>query len=174
MDSLAYARAARLLHWVIAALVIANILTGLLHDPLGDVFAEIMPLHKAMGITIVALTLARIMVRLTHKPPPLPADMPGWERRSAHGVHMLFYLLMLALPLTGWIMSSAGKYPLTWFWLFDIPKFAVTRGDAIVMLSRGSHGLLGIAFGLLALLHIAAALRHHVVLKDQVLRRMLG
>jgi cytochrome b561 len=168
-----YGRVARALHWSIAVLVIANIALGLFHDGLGNLFPA-MPIHKAIGVTVLALTLVRIGWRLGHAPPPLPAAMPRWEKRAARTTHLAFYALLLVLPLSGWVMSSAGKYPLTWFWLFDIPKFAVTKGDAAVGLSRSAHEALGLAFAALAALHVAAALRHHFVLEDRVLRRMLG
>ena len=169
-----YTRIARLLHWGIAALVIANILIGIVHEPLGEVFSGSMGIHKAIGITVLALTVVRIGWRLSHPAPPLPLAMPAWERGAAHVLHLVFYAVLLILPVTGWIMVSAGERPLTWFWLFDIPKLAVTKGDALVTASRAAHGTLGLVFGALALLHIAAALRHHFVLRDGVLRRMLG
>jgi cytochrome b561 len=171
---LRYTHVARWLHWTIGGLVIANILIGMFHDPLGKLFPGTMPVHKAIGVTVMFLTLIRIGWRLSHPPPPLPAAMPGWEKGAAHFMHWIFYALLLILPLTGWIMMSAGDRPLTWFWLFDIPKFAVTKGDAVVGISRATHEPLGLIFGALALIHIAAALRHHIVLKDSVLRRMLG
>lgn len=168
-----YDRVARALHWSIAILVIANIAIGIGHDRLKDLFPA-MPIHKAIGLTVLALTVVRIAWRLTHRPPPLPGGMAGWERGAAQLTHAVFYALLVVLPLTGWIMSSAGEYPLTWFWLFDIPKFAVSKGDAVVGLSRGSHGTLGLLFGALVAIHVAAALRHHFILRDGVLRRMLG
>ncbi|MGV3769412.1 MAG: cytochrome b [Sphingobium phenoxybenzoativorans] len=168
-----YSQVARWLHWTIALLVIFNIVGGIFHDALGKAF-PVMPLHKAAGITILFLTLARIVWRLSHPAPPLPSAMPAWEKLAANATHFAFYALLLIVPLTGWIMTSAGDRPLTWFWLFDIPKFGVTKGEAVVDISRGGHGVLGLLFGLLALLHIGAALRHHFVLKDGVLRRMTG
>lgn len=173
MSGETYGRVARALHWAIALLVIANILIGIFHEGWGKLFPA-MPIHKAIGITVLALTVVRIGWRLTHRPPPLPAAMPGWEKGAAHLVHGIFYLLLLVLPLSGWIMSSANERPLTWFWLFAIPKFAVAKGDAIVGLSRGAHGTLGLVFGALVVMHVAAALRHHFVLRDGVLRRMVG
>jgi cytochrome b561 len=167
-----YNRTARALHWIIAALVIGNIAGGLLHDALEDV-VNLMPLHKAAGMTVLVLTLARIAWRLTWTAPPQPASMSGLEVLVARAAHLLFYALMLAMPVTGWIMASAGKYPLTWFGLFDLPKLPVTREDPLYALGREGHELLGWLFLALAVLHIAAALRHHFILKDNVLRRML-
>lgn len=171
-ESPAYHRVARWLHWGIALLIIANILIGLVHDGL-DKTLPLIPAHKAIGMTVLALTLARIAWRVTHRPAPLPAAMPGWERGAAHALHALFYALMLVLPLSGWVMASANERPLRWFGLFAIPKLAVAKGQPLVELSRAAHGPLGLVFGALIVLHVAAALRHHFILRDGVLRRML-
>lgn len=167
-----YTTVARALHWTIAALIVANLFFGFAHDALPKDWA-VMPVHKSIGITVLALTLLRIVWRLTHPAPPLPAAMPAWEKGAAHATHFLFYAFMLVMPLTGWIMSSAGTRPLSWFFLFDVPKFAVGKEDAIVGLSGGAHELLPWLWVALILLHIGAALRHHFALKDDVLRRML-
>jgi cytochrome b561 len=100
--------------------------------------------------------------------------MAGWEKSLARVTHVLFYGLMLILPLSGWIMSSAGDWPLNWFGLVDIPKFHVTKQDPIVGIAGEGHEILGFLMLGLVILHIAAALRHHFVLKDRVLARMLG
>lgn len=171
-DVQAYHRVARWLHWSIALLIIANILIGLVHDAL-DKTVPLIPAHKAIGMTVLALTLLRILWRITHRAPPLPSAMPGWEKGAAHGLHALFYALMLVLPLSGWVMASANTYPLRWFGLFAIPKLAVAKGQPLVELSRAAHGPLGFVFGALIVLHVGAALRHHFILKDGVLRRML-
>lgn len=166
-----YNSVARALHWTMAVLVILNLAGGLLHDALEDTI-NVMPLHKATGILILALTLVRIAWRLTHRPPPLPANVAGAERAGAQAAHAGLYALMLLMPLTGWIMSSAGKYPLSFYGLFDVPKFAVTREDAITGIAANGHGLLGWVLLALIVLHVGAALRHHFVLRDAVLRRM--
>lgn len=166
-----YNRTARALHWIIAVLVLGNIAGGLLHEPLEDI-VRLIPLHKAIGITVLALTLVRIAWRFTWQAPPHPAGTSPLEALAARLVHGLFYALMLAMPVTGWIMSSASKYPISWFGLFDIPKFAVTRSDVLYEVAHEGHEILGWLFLALAVLHIAAALRHHLLLKDNVLRRM--
>lgn len=168
-----YTTVARWLHWIIAIMVIGNIIGGLAHDALEDVL-PVIPMHQAAGITILLLTLVRIGWRLSHPAPPLPAEMPGWEKVAAHATHFLFYALLLLVPISGWVMSSASDKPLTWFWLFPVPKFGVTREDALFDVAHEGHEIMGLLFGALALLHIAAALRHHFILKDGVLRRMLG
>ncbi|MCF8707333.1 cytochrome b [Rhizorhapis sp. SPR117] len=168
-----YSRVARWLHWVIALCIIAGIALGLLHDPLEDVFPAAMSIHKSLGLTVLVLVLIRLGWRLGHTPPPLPQEMPGWEKSLAKITHALFYVLMLVMPLSGWIFTSAGKNPLNWFGLFDVPKFAVSKEDAITGITHEGHELLGFFLAGLVVLHIAAALRHHFLLKDNVLNRML-
>jgi cytochrome b561 len=168
-----YTAVARWLHWAIAGLIVANIVIGILHAYVNHDW-PVIPLHKSIGLTVLALTVLRILWRATHAAPPLPAAMPRWEQAAAHGLHGLFYALMLALPVTGWVMVSAGDKPLRWFGLFPLPKLAVSKADAVFGLSHASHGPLGLVFGALILLHVAAALRHHLVLRDRVLARMLA
>ncbi|ETI62967.1 cytochrome B561 [Sphingobium sp. C100] len=167
-----YTSVARALHWIIAILIIANLALGIGHEALPKDWA-VMPVHKSIGLTVLALTLVRIGWRLTHPAPRLPAAMPSWEKGAAHATHFLFYAFMILMPLSGWIMTSAGTRPLNWFFLFDVPKFAVTKGDAIVGLSGEGHEIMGFTWAALVVVHIGAALRHHIVLKDDVLRRML-
>lgn len=169
-----YGAVSRFLHWSMAALILVNLPLGLLSDALEDAGYQTVGLHKSIGLTLLALVLVRIGWRLTHRPPPLPASVSRGEARIATGVHVALYALMLAMPLTGYVFSSAGRYPLTWFDLFGVPKLALTRDDAIVGLSREGHEILGWVMIAAALGHIAAALRHHLVLRDGVLRRMLG
>lgn len=167
-----YNHVARALHWIIALLVIGNIAGGLLHDALEDTI-NLIPIHKSVGMTVLALTLVRIAWRFTWRAPAHPAGMGALEVLAARATHLVFYALMLAMPLSGWIMASAGKYPLNWFGLIDLPKLAVTRADPAYLIGREAHELLGWLFAALAVLHIAAALRHHFFLRDGVLKRML-
>ncbi|WP_277980664.1 cytochrome b [Sphingomonas phyllosphaerae] len=167
-----YSRVAIAFHWTIAALVIFNIAVGLGHDPIPALRA-MMPAHKAIGLTVLALTALRVTWRLAHRPPPLPADTPGWERGAAHATHWTLYLLLVALPLSGWAMVSGpqGRRPLSWFGAFDLPYLPVTSPAAEG--AAKAHGLLGWVMLALVLLHVAAALHHHLVLRDRVLARML-
>lgn len=167
-----YNRVARLLHWMMAALLIGNLAGGLLNESLKDTI-NIIPLHKSIGLTVLALTCARIAWRFTWQHPPYPPAMAQWQIAAAKGVQAVFYGLMLAMPLTGWVMASAGKYPLTWFGLVDVPKFAVAKESALYLASRQGHEVLGWLFVALIAIHVAAALRHHLILKDRVLERML-
>ncbi|MDP1028065.1 cytochrome b [Sphingomonas sp. KR1UV-12] len=162
-----YSTVAMWFHWTIAVLVIANLTIGIFHDAIGFMSA-----HKAIGLTVLALTAGRVAWRITHRPPPLPARTPGWERGLAHATHWTLYLLMIAMPVTGWLMVSgtATRRPLTWFGLFDLPYLPV--GEAAGGFGHDAHGLLGWLMLALVVLHIAAALRHRLILRDGILGRM--
>jgi len=167
-----YNQVARALHWIMAVLVIGNLAGGLLHDALEDV-VNLMPVHKAVGMSVLALAVVRIAWRFTYRAPAYPEEMGALARLAARGVHVLLYGLMLAMPLSGWIMASAGKYPLTWFGLVDLPKLPVTRADPLYDIGHEGHEILGWVMLALVILHVGAALRHHFVLRDSVLQRML-
>jgi cytochrome b561 len=160
------------LHWTIAAFVIVNLVLGLLHDSLLDGLAWVLPLHKSIGITVLALTLVRIGWRIGNPPPRLPMGLPLWERAAAHGVHFLLYFYMLALPVTGWMLVSGGrKSPIAWFGLFDVPFLPIAKPTA--NWAHNAHGVLGWIMLALVALHVLAALRHHLILRDTVLTRMI-
>ncbi|TPG13282.1 cytochrome b [Sphingomonas koreensis] len=167
-----YSTGAIWFHWIIALLVIFNIVVGLLHDSVPALRAY-MGAHKAIGIAVLVLTIGRIAWRLGHRPPPLPGAMAVWERTLAKTTWVLFYVLLLVMPLSGWIMVSASKHPkpISFFGLFDVPLLPVSlaAGDP----AGTVHMLFGYLFAALALLHIAGALRHQFVLRDSVLGRML-
>ena len=114
----------------------------------------------------------RIAWRATHRPPPLPADLAAWTRSAAALVHWSFYGLLLALPVSGWMLSSnpARLNPMSWFGLFLIPPLPIS--GAVARLGHEAHGVLGYALIALIILHVAAALRHHFLLHDTVLGRM--
>jgi len=167
-----YSRGAIAFHWIIALAVLFNLGVGLFHDSLPSAW-RVMPLHKAMGITILVLSLARLAWRLTHTPPPLPVATPHWVRAAAKTSHWALYALTIILPITGWMMVSNGTppRPLDWFGLFPIPFLPVSR--AASGFGHDAHEILGLAMAGLVVLHILAALRHHLLLRDSTLVRML-
>ena len=167
-----YSAVARLLHWLIALSIIAQLVLGLGHEAWRDVFPA-MPIHKALGMTVLVLSLLRLFWRFSHPAPALPSSLPGWQAVSARATHWIFYFLIIAVPLTGWIFSSAGTNPLSWFGLFDIPKLPVMKGNPLAEATHEGHEIMGLLFIALIALHIGAALYHHFALKDDVLRRML-
>ena len=168
-----YSRGAIWFHWIIAALVLVNLAIGLLHESLLDGVKGAMPLHFSIGITVLVLTLGRIAWRLTHRPPPLPAGMAACERIAAGATHAAFYALLLILPLSGWMLVSgkATSKPFAWFGLFDVPTLPISKAASGI--AHEAHGLLGYGMAALVVLHVVAALRHHFVLRDGVLGRML-
>lgn len=167
-----YARGSIVFHWVIALAILFNLGLGIGHDALPDAWT-VMPVHKALGITVLALTLARLAWRLAHRPPPLAHDMPSWERTAANASHWGLYVFSILVPLTGWAMVSGGavRRPLEWFGLFPIPYLPVSQGAAGV--AHEGHEVLGYALLALVIVHTLAALRHHLILRDATLARML-
>ena len=167
-----YSRGAIAFHWTIAALVLVNLFIGLFHESLLEGL-RVMPIHKAIGVTVLVLTLGRIAWRLTHKPPHLPDAMPGWEKAAAKTLHFLLYTLLLIMPLTGWIWSGdvTRSRPFSWFGLFDVPLIPV--GHDLARTLHDAHETLGLVMAGLVVIHVAAAVRHHFLLKDRVLVRML-
>lgn len=171
-----YSRVAIVLHWVIGLLMIANLVGGLARESFGEAAKPIiMGLHKSTGITILVLSLLRLMWRLGHKPPPLAASLKRWEVGLAHAIHWIFYFLMIALPVTGWLLVSAGsrKWPINWYGLFDIPFLPIEQVKATAHIFQERHEMLGFIMIALIVLHVAAAIKHHVFDRDNTVERML-
>ena len=166
-----YSTGAMWFHWTIAALVIVNLVIGLLHENLLDGVTWAIPLHKSFGISVLIFTIGRILWRIVHPAPPFPDHIRGWERIAAHSAHWGLYALILIMPLSGWAMSSGSrKYPISFFGLFDVPYLPVSQATGGV--AHNAHGLFGWVMLALVAIHIAAALRHHFLLRDHVLGRM--
>ncbi|WP_062733161.1 YceI family protein [Sphingobium abikonense] len=165
-----YSIAAIILHWAIAALLAFQIAVGWALEDLGARGFDLFQLHKSVGITILALTLLRIAVRYW-KPRP-PAKEGGWQGGLASAVHFGLYAFMLAAPLTGWALVSTAKVkvPTLIFGVIPLPHLPVPASAH--ELAEGSHGLIAWIGIALFLLHVAGALRHHLLLRDGLLWRM--
>ena len=169
-----YTSTAIALHWIMAFLLLGLFAVGTnMHDlPLSPWKLKVYSWHKWAGVTAFLLVLARLAWRIGHRPPPLPAAMPRWQQTAAHGLHHLLYLLMLAIPLSGWLMSSAKGFQTVWFGVLPLPDL-LGKDEALGDMLKGVHmGLNGTLF-LLVLAHIGAALKHHLIDKDDILARML-
>jgi cytochrome b561 len=166
-----YTRAAIGLHWIIAVLILVQIALGwIMNEVLPDHSPNqrlVETIHISLGLTLLILVVARIAVRLTYKPPPLPAGMPTWERVLSGVVHLVFYGLMLALPLTGWALVSLGAHPIS-FWGLPwphLPGVQALLGNPVPKASRQAlkhihvYVLIWIVFVNLAL-HVAGAVVH--------------
>jgi len=169
-----YTTVAKTLHWIIAALIVGQFaLAWSAEDlPLGMQKLALLARHKSVGMTVLMLAAARLIWRLTHRPPTLPAAMKPAERWLAKATHVAFYVLLFAMPLSGWMMSSAKNYSVSWFSLFTWPNLIGPSDDAFVYL-KTTHEYMSYALLTLAILHVLAALKHHFWDKDNVLLRML-
>jgi cytochrome b561 len=166
-----YSRVAIMLHWTIAVLVLLNLVIGLLHETL---LKGTIPLHKSIGMMVLALSVVRLLWRLAHRPPPFVATVRTWERGVAHAVHWLLYALTILIPLSGWVFTSASpkRYPLDFFGLFPLPMFPVGQDKTISDVVAERHEQLAwLMIGLLVL-HIGAALKHRLLDRDGTLDRM--
>ena len=169
-----YRPIARVLHWTTAVLVIAMLPLGavLLDLPPGRIQDTAFDLHRSTGVLLFVLTALRLAVRLRNPPPLLPAHVPPLQQRAAHAVHVALYALLFAMPLVGWWGTSAFGAPIVVFGLFELPPL-VAKDEAVARQALALHGWLGIALGIALLAHAGAALHHHFVKRDGMLRRML-
>jgi cytochrome b561 len=168
-----YSRGAIWLHWTIAALILFNLPVGWVHDMFGPATKPVMmTLHKSFGVTIFFLTLVRVGWRLRHAPPPVDPALRPWEASLSRATHAAFYAILLLMPLSGWLVTSASGVPvINYFWTVTIPPLPV-HGHEAHELWESVHTLFGIAMSFLVLLHIAGALRHQFG-GQRVLARMV-
>lgn len=177
-----YTTVAIVLHWLIAAAIVFQIILGwrMGDEPKGPSTYAIFQLHKSIGVTILLLSLARLAWRLFHKPPPHPASQPRWETIASQVVHWGFYVIMIGLPLTGWIIVSASRLSIPtvlygavpWPHLPFLPELAAGPKHLWHEIGETGHGLLvKLTYGLLAL-HLGAVAKHQILDRDEVLGHM--
>jgi cytochrome b561 len=169
-----YTPTAQALHWLIALLIVVQFVLARMAAPLtlGAHKLALLAEHKSFGMTVLMLALIRFAWRLKNLPPSLPTKMRRAERFLARFTHVSFYVLLIAMPLSGWLMSSAKNYSVSWFGAFSWPNLIEPSETAFNFL-RTLHHLLSDALFAVAALHILAALKHHFWNKDDVLARML-
>jgi len=171
---LSWGAPAKLLHWMVAGLVFMQIALGwaAVSWRLSPMKLDLFVWHKSTGMLILLLMLVRLAWRSVNVTPALPAGMRPLERRAARASHLLFYLLLFLMPLTGWIVNSAENIPFRIFWQIPLPAL-VAPDEATALAAARVHLALFVALSLLLAVHIGAALRHHFLKRNDVLVRML-
>lgn len=169
-----YGALAQLFHWAIVVLVITQFVLAQRADdlPRGPALIATLALHKSVGITIFALAILRLIWRWLNPVPPMPSSAPRWQQYAARVSHFALYSLLLLMPLFGWLMSSARNFPVSWFGQFTLPDLIGPDERAYEFFHEGHEFLAQVLF-FLAILHAAAALKHHFIDRDDVLMRML-
>ena len=173
-----YTTTAMALHWVLGLSLVALFAFGLYMTglPFSPTRLKYFNWHKWAGMAILFLTAARLLWRITHRPPALPEavtrSMPGWQRAAHHGVHHLMYALCFAIPLVGWMYSSAAGFPIVLFGQIPLPDL-VGKSPELAEALKPWHGWLAYALAALVVLHVAAALKHQLIDRDGLLQRML-
>ena len=166
------------LHWLLGVALVVLFAVGLyMADlPFSPQRLKLYNWHKWAGVTLLALSLLRLLWRATHRPPALPAAiaraMPAWQHWAHHGTHLSLYALFFIVPLVGWAYSSAAGFPVVLFGVLALPDF-VPVDKALAALIKPWHGLSAFAMAALVLLHIAAALKHQWIDHDGLINRML-
>lgn len=168
-----YSTPAMFVHWLTALLIVVALpLGGYMSDlRLSPLKLQLISYHKWIGMTILLLVIARIVVRMK-KGAPAPLPSPAWQLKAAQLTHILLYVLMLAVPLTGWLMSSAKGFPVVYLGVVPIPDL-VAKDEALGDFFKSAHEVLTSGLLGLVVLHVAAALKHHWIDRDATLRRML-
>ena len=169
-----YTPVAKALHWLMAALLIGLLSLGfyMADLPLSPDKLQLYSWHKWVGVTVFLLVWLRLLWRLTHRPPAYPASMPRALQFLAHGGHWALYALMIAIPLTGWLMSSAKGFQTVWWGVWPIPDL-LAKDKELGHNLQEVHEALNWLLVLLISGHAAAALKHHWIDRDDILTRML-
>ncbi|MGB4062035.1 MAG: cytochrome b [Burkholderiaceae bacterium] len=173
-----YTLTAVALHWVLGLGLVALFALGVyMADlPFSPWRLKLYNWHKWAGVTILALSALRLVWRITHRPPALPADMeaamPAWQRTAHHATHHALYALFFVVPLVGWAYSSAAGFPIVVFGVLPLPDF-VPVDKPLAELIKPWHEITAFALAGLVVLHVAAALKHQLIDRDGLLTRML-
>jgi cytochrome b561 len=169
-----YGVVAQALHWLTVAMVTAQfvLIDAAEGTPLETKNLKMLGYHKSVGETVFVLSIVRLIWRATHPPPALPLSIPKLQRTLAHLTHGAFYCLLFAIPMSGLLISFASGKNIDWFGHFTIPSFVAPSKIATKIFAQMHASLAAVLF-FTVLVHIAAALKHHLWDKDQVLNRML-
>ena len=170
-----YTTTAMVFHWLIALLLIGAFSMGLVMTDIPGITPTKLKYyswHKWAGVTILALATMRLLWRLTHPAPPYPASMPNWQKNTANGLHSLLYVLMFAVPLSGYLYTLSAGIPVVYFGLVQLPVI-IDPNPELKPVLKAVHYWLNMTLAACVALHVAAALKHQFIDRDGVLRRML-
>lgn len=170
-----YTRPAILLHWLVALLIVCAFVMGLVMTDIHGITPTKLKYyswHKWMGVTVLALACLRILWRLTHKPPPHPAHMPRWQVQAAEGMHALLYVLIFAVPISGYLYTLSAGVPVVYLGLVKLPVFMDPNPEWKPVL-KTIHYWINMTMAAAVAAHVAAALKHHFIDRDSTLKRML-
>lgn len=172
-SAMRYSTPAIVLHWLVALLIFVAFPLGLyMADlPLSPEKLKLFSYHKWIGVTVFMLAGLRVVWRLTHTPPPLPASVASWQRRASAVAHSLLYLLILVIPISGWLMSSAKGVQTVWLGVLPLPDL-IGKDKALGHLLEEVHETLNYTLLALVVLHVAGALQHHFIERQPFLQRM--
>jgi cytochrome b561 len=164
---------ARGFHWVIALLILMLLIIGYKMGtiPFGPDKLYVIGMHKSFGMTVFALGIMRIIWRFISAPPPSLPTHAGYEKFLAKTIHAVFYICMIGMPLSGWIMSAAGEYPVRYFNLFNIPPI-VGKNEDLMEAMREVHEVLALVLAGSIALHVAGAVKHKIIDRDETMKRM--
>ena len=170
----AWGAVAKWLHWLIAALIVGQLALGTIAEETGvsPLKLDLFVWHKSVGVSILLLVILRVAWRLANRAPVSPAGVPVWEVRLAGVSHGLLYLLIIAVPLTGWWISDTSRIPFNLYWVMPTPDLMAPNRE-LSQLAAAVHGALTKLLLAMVCVHILAALRHHFILRNDTLLRML-
>lgn len=177
-DANAYGSVAVALHWLLAVAIVGAFSVGLYMSdlPFSPQRLKLYNWHKWAGVTILTLSAARLLWRLTHRALPLPASvraaMPPWQRHAHHATHALLYLLFFAVPLSGWAYSSSAGFPIVWFGVLPLPDWVPVNKELADAVLKPLHHTLAFALAAFVGLHVAATLKHQFVDRDGLFWRI--
>lgn len=173
-DVTVYSQGSKILHWIIAVLVILMLAVSFFLEDVPETYiGTAYMLHKSLGLTVLALMLIRLYWIVRFGKPPLPTSAPAWERILSRAVQWSFYVLLIIQPISGWVLSAAADRMPTFFGLFKVPTLGIAPNESLDHVSKFVHEKIAWLLVFLVFLHLCGALKHHFINKDGVLRRML-
>jgi cytochrome b561 len=170
-----YTNVAIAFHWLIALMIIGAFTMGLVMTDIPGLTPTKLKYyswHKWAGVTILALATLRLLWRLTHPAPAYPASMPNWQKSGANALHGLLYVLMFAVPLSGYFYTLSAGFPVVYFGLFELPVL-IGKSEELKPVLKGVHFWLNMLMAGCVGMHVAAALKHHFIDRDGIIKRMM-